>query len=81
MCAAARKRVGDAQRQAVGGDRDGEVSQAAAKLSAARRAAIVPPLKRRWAEKKAWLTLVKKAVAKKTARKKAVAKKAAKAAA
>ena len=83
MSAAARKRIGDAQRKrwaATKGDTETAPKTATKpkrKLSAAGRAAIVAALKNRWAAKKAGLTVVKKAVAKKAANRKAVAKRAA----
>jgi hypothetical protein len=81
MSAAARKRMGEAQRKrwAVAKGGAETVSKATAKprreLSAAGRAAIVAALKKRWAAKKAGLVVVKKAAAKKAAPRKAAAKK------
>jgi hypothetical protein len=83
MSAAARKRIGDAQRKRWAATKGGvnTASKATAKskrkLSAAGRAAIVAALKKRWAARKAGLTVVKKAVGKRAARGKDVAKKAA----
>ena len=65
MSAAARKRIGDAQRKrwaATKGDTETASKTATKpkrKLSAAGRAAIVAALKKRWAAKKAGLTVVK----------------------
>jgi hypothetical protein len=77
MSAAARKRIGDAQRKRWAGTGAQKAPTAAGKtrrkLSAAGRAAIVAALKKRWAAKKAGLTVVKKAVGKKAAAKKASA--------
>jgi hypothetical protein len=83
MSAAARKRMGEAQRKrwAAKKGRAETMSKATAKpkreLSAAGRAAIVAALKKRWAAKKAGLTVVRKTAAKKATPRKAVAKKAA----
>jgi hypothetical protein len=79
MSAAARKRIGDAQRKrwAAAGAQTASKTTAKPKrkLSTAGRAAIVAALKKRWAAKKAGLVVVKKA-AKKPAPRKAAGKKA-----
>ena len=79
MSAAARKRIGDAQRKRWAATGAQTASKATArpkrKLSAAGTAAIVAALKKRWAVKKAGLTVVKKAVGKRAAPRKAAAKK------
>ena len=78
MSAAARKRIGDAQRKrwAAVKKTSSPVAPAAAKpkrrLSAAGKAAIVAALKKRWAAKKTTPAVVKKAAVKKTVRKKAL---------
>jgi len=84
MSAAARKRIGDAQRKRWAASKGQSVTPAAPvtvkpkrKLSAAGRAAIVAALKRRWKEKKAAAKKTAPAVAKTTAVKKVAAKKAA----
>ena len=84
MSAAARKRIGDAQRKRWAASK-GESASASesttipkSRLSAAGKAAIVAALKKRWAAKKAGLTGVKKAGAKKAAPREAAARKAAK---
>jgi hypothetical protein len=83
MSAAARKRVGDAQRKRRAeskGEAESGASPAGAKpkrkLSAAGRAAIVAALKKRWAAKKAAPVKATPGVRKKTAAKKVVAAKA-----
>lgn len=88
MSAAARKRIGDAQRKRWAATNRTEetasrnIAKPKRKLSAAGRAAIVAALKKRWAAKNAGLEVVKKTAAKKAAPRKPVAKKtAAKAAA
>jgi hypothetical protein len=85
LSAAARKRIGDAQRKRWAeskGETASSSSPAAAKpkrkLSAAGKAAIVAAQKKRWAAKKAGTEKARPAVTKKAAAKKAVAKKAAK---
>ena len=85
LSAAARKRIGDAQRKrwAAVKKTSSPVAPAAAKpkrrLSAAGKAAIVAALKKRWAAKRAAAKKAAPAVTKKAAVKKAVPKKAAKA--
>jgi hypothetical protein len=78
MSAAARKRIGDAQRkrwEATKGGAKTATAKPKRRLSAAGRAAIVAALKKRWAAKKAGLVVVKKAAGKKPARRTANAKK------
>jgi hypothetical protein len=82
MSAAARKRIGDAQRKRWAATKRGAKATTTAtanpkrKLSAAGRAAIVAALKKRWADRKAGLSVVKKAAGKRAARGNGVAKKA-----
>jgi hypothetical protein len=78
MSAAARKRIGDAQRKrwAESKKQSEPATQAAPKLkrklSRAGRAAIIAATKRRWTLKRAQATMTKPAVSKKTARKKSL---------
>ena len=79
MSAAARKRIGDAQRKRWAASTTAPVTPEASKpkrrLSAAGKAAIVAALRKRWADKKAAPVAAKKVAIKKRA-KKAPAKKA-----
>jgi hypothetical protein len=81
MSAAARKRIGDAQRKRWAASSMAPVTpeptKAKRKLSAAGKAAIVAALKKRWAAKKATAVKSAPAAAKKAAPKKVLSKKAA----
>jgi hypothetical protein len=75
MSAAARKRIGDAQRKrwaaSQGNASAKKTVKAKRKLSAAGRANIVAALKQRWAAKKSGMAVAKKAAPKKSASKQA----------
>lgn len=73
MSAAARKRIGDAQRKrwAASKGKASTTAKPKRKLSAAGRANIVAALKKRWAAKKSGLTVAKKAVPRKSTSKQA----------